>query len=221
MALKGNESGGLASNRHTPINGSVHRQGIRPYVTFRICCLLIAALALISPAAATTVVRFSFESLCEASDRIVHVTCLESEPVLAEDGIRTRTRFRVMEWVKGEGPDEIGSKEIEIALPGGQIGDQQVTVLGMPVFVAGDETVLFLSGPDGTGSPWPIGLGQGCYHVIADDSGGSAVHLQRGVTPIPAGALFKPVSSDPYRVDLASFLAKVRETVLSPTGTED
>ena len=124
---------------------------------FRICFRLIAVLALISPAAATSVVRFSFESLCETSVRIVHVTCLESEPVLDEDGVRTRTRFRVMEWVKGEGPDESGQKEIEIALPGGQIGDQRVTVLGMPVFVAGDETVLFLSGPDGTGSSWPVG----------------------------------------------------------------
>ena len=188
-----------------------------------ICIRLFAVLAFISSVAATSVVRFSFDALCEASVRIAHVTCLESVPVMTEDGIRTRTRFRVIERVKWEVPAETGEgpEEIEIALPGGRLGDQRVTVLGMPVFVAGDETVLFLSGLDGTGSPWPVGLWQGCYRVIADDSDSRSVDLQRGVTPIPDGTLFKPASSDPYRVDLKSFLEKVRETVLSPARGED
>ncbi len=199
-------------------------------MAYRSIIRLFAVLALISSVAATSVIRFSFDSLCETSVRIAHVTCIESEPVLAEDGIRTRSLFRVIEGIKGGVHDEARSvhdedsrfpKEIEIMLPGGQIGDQRVTVPGMPVFGVGDEMVLFLSGPDAIGSAWPVGLGQGCYRVIANPSTGRSVHLQRGVTPIPTDALFKPSSSAPYQVDLKSFLDKVRDTIRSTAQSED
>ena len=110
------------------------------------------------PAGATSVVQFSFDSLCETAEKIAHVTCVSSEVVEEEDGIRTRTRFKVVESVKGTFGDEI-----EIALPGGALGDRRVTIAGIPSFKAGEETVLFLSGPDRIGSPWPVGLGQGCW----------------------------------------------------------
>jgi hypothetical protein len=174
--------------------------------------LLTAVLLAAAPATATSVVQFSFDSLCETSVRIVHVACVSSEPVEAEDGVRTRTRFRVLEGLKGD-----AGAEIEIALPGGKIGDRHVGIAGMPSFRAGEETVLFLSGPDGTGSPWPVGLGQGCYHVTVDETSGRSVHLRRGSTPIPDGALFKPIQSGDHRVGLRAFLDKVKETV----GTDD
>jgi len=182
----------------------------------RTLTLMIAFLAGVQAASATSVVQFSFDSLCETSAKIAHVKCIESRSIVAEDGVRTETRFRVFEGIKGE----VG-QEIVIALPGGQIGERRVTVSGMPIFREGEETVLFLSGPDGTGSPWPVGLGQGCYRVVEEDSGGRSVHLQRGSTPSPDGALFKPSSSQPYQIDLKSFLDKVRETALPPAKIEN
>ena len=170
--------------------------------------LLASVLAFAAPAAPTSVVQFSFDALCETSVRIAHVTCVSTEPVETQDGVRTRTRFRVLEGLKGG-----SGEEIEIALPGGQLGDRRVAIAGMPSFRAGEETVLFLSGPDGAGSPWPVGLGQGCYPVIVDQASGRSVHLQRGATPIPDGALFKPTASGVYRVELRAFLDKVKETV--------
>lgn len=152
--------------------------------------------------------QFSFDSLCETAKKIAHVSCVSSEVVEEADGIRTKTVFRVVEAVKGA----VGA-EIEIALPGGKMGGRHVTIAGMPSFKAGEETVLFLSGPDRIGSPWPVGLGQGCYHVSSDATSGRSVHLQRGATPIPEGALFKPAESGIRRVDLKAFLDKVRETV--------
>jgi hypothetical protein len=182
----------------------------------RLLTYLIALLANITAVSATSVVQFSFDSLCETSAKIAHVQCVTSKAIVAEDGIRTETRFKVFEGIKGE----VG-KEIVIALPGGQIGDRRVTVPGMPSFREGEETVLFLSGPDGTGSPWPVGLGQGCYRVLSDESGERAVHLQMGATPIPEGTLFKPASSLPYRIDLQTFIDKVRETSVSPANTQE
>ncbi len=168
---------------------------------------LFFLLASVSFVSATSVVQFSFDSLCETSAKIAHVKCVGSRSIVAKDGIRTETRFVVTEGIKGE----IG-REIVIALPGGQVGDSRVSVPGMPIFQEGDETVLFLSGPDGTGSPWPVGLGQGCYQVLTEESGDRSVRLQRGCTPIPEGALFKPASSQPYKVGLRTFIDKVRET---------
>jgi len=176
--------------------------------------LALALLAFVLPLTdsgasdATSVIQFSFDALCKTSVRIAHVTCISSEPFLAEDGVRTQTRFRVVEGVKGE----VG-QEIEIALPGGQVDGQHVAVAGMPTFVPGQETVLFLSGPDGSGSPWPVGLGQGCYRVTRNGTPDSQVHLRSGSTPIPEGAAFKPTLSGSRLVDLKVFLDKVRETV--------
>jgi hypothetical protein len=170
--------------------------------------MTLALLAVLSAAvSATSVVAFSFDSLCETSARIAHVKVLGSRSIEVEGGIRTETRFQVFEGIKGE-----SGQEIVIALPGGQVGDKHMSVPGMPHFTEGEETVLFLSGPDGTGSPWPVGLGQGCYRVTSS-SGDRTVRLQSGVTPIPEGALFKPATSQPYQVDLKSFLLTVRERV--------
>ena len=177
---------------------------------------LTAILINLAAVSATTVDQLSFDSLCETSAKIAHVKCVASKSIIAEDGVRTETRFQIFEKIKGE----LG-KEIVIALPGGQVGDLRVTVPGMPAFREGEETVLFLSGPDGTGSPWPVGLDQGCYKVLSEASGEWAVHLQLGATPIPDGPLFKPASSQPYRIDLRSFLDKIRETVASSPNAQE
>ena len=50
--------------------------------------LIAAFLAHPLSAEATSVVKFSFDSLCETSKRIAHVTCISSEVVETEDGIR-------------------------------------------------------------------------------------------------------------------------------------
>ena len=171
--------------------------------------LMILALLVVQSAAvsATSVVAFSFDSLCEASARIAHVKVLGSRSIEVDGGIRTETRFQVFEGIKGE-----PVQEIVIALPGGQVGDKRMTVPGMPHFTEGEETVLFLSGPDGMGSPWPVGLGQGCYRITSA-SGDRTVRLRSGVTPIPEGALYKPSTSQAYQVGLKSFLQTVRERV--------
>jgi hypothetical protein len=181
----------------------------RSEFTMRFRVLMIMALLVTQSAAvsATSVVAFSFDSLCETSARIAHVKVLGSRSIEVDGGIRTETRFQVFEGIKGE-----SGEEIVIALPGGRVGDKRTTVPGMPRFTEGEETILFLSGPDGMGSPWPVGLGQGCYRVTST-SGDRTVRLQSGVTPIPEGTLYKRATSQPYQVGLKSFLQTVRERV--------
>lgn len=169
---------------------------------------LLLALFLSNTTHATSVVRLDFDSLCVNSERIVRARCVSSDGVVSDDrtGVRTETHFEVLETVKG--PD---TATLLLSLPGGRVGDRWVTVLGIPTFEAGAEVVLFLSKPDAKGSPWPMGLSQGCYSV----SKNRYVLLQRGATPLPDAPAFKPTDSASVTVPVSAFLDEVR-AVLDP-----
>jgi hypothetical protein len=177
--------------------------------------VLLFVLACSQDARATSVVRFPFDSLCVSADRILHVRCKSSvsESDAASGRISTRTRFEVLEVIKGRGKDDAPA-EIELLLPGGVVGERTQFVAGMPNFHAGAETVLFLTAPSDSGSPWPLGLYQGCYTVSVDESGGPTVQLQAGVTPLPQEASFKPASHHPFQVDLGRFREAVKTALL-------
>ncbi len=151
---------------------------------------------------ATTVMPFVFDGLCKTAQTVVHVRCLDNQSVVFEDrdGIFTQTRFAVLNVVKGT----VGS-ELVLVLPGGETEGQKMVVPGMPHFKVGQETVLFLSEPDGHGSPWPVGLGQGCYGVQFAQDGTRQVTVQ---TPLPPGVLSKP--AQPAVVGLQDFLGMIR-----------
>ncbi len=168
----------------------------------------------IQQAGATSVVRFGFDSLCVRAETIAHVRCVESQSFRDDDrgGIFTRTRLEVLAPVKGE-----PGHEVVLTLPGGSVDGQRVAVLGIPRFVPGQETVVFLSGPDDSGSPWPIGLAQGCYSVQEEKGKERHVLLQAGTNPFPNGPLFKPTSSRILRVTLQDFLDQIRQVLPAPS----
>jgi hypothetical protein len=154
---------------------------------------------------ATTVKSFAFNGLCESARTIAHVRCLDrqSQPIPGRDGIFTQYRFGVIEVVKGS-----AEEEIVMVLPGGELAGRHTEVPGMPQFVPGQETVLFLSQKDAFGSPWPIGLGQGCYFVSVGEEGIRKVMFDQYNTIDPA-TRSKP--SMPTKIALPSFLSTIRE----------
>lgn len=161
-----------------------------------------------TPAWATTVKTFAFEEMCETAQTIVYVKCLTRENAVFADreGIFTQTRFRVMEVVKGR-----ADSEMVLTLPGGEWDGRRMSVPGMPQFVAGQETVLFLSKRDGFGSPWPMGLGQGCYTVQVGEGGNRQVRLSH--VPLPPGVRSKPAQARTSHIGLGDFLTAVREVL--------
>ncbi|MCE2437978.1 MAG: hypothetical protein J4F39_00975 [Candidatus Latescibacteria bacterium] len=178
----------------------------------------IAVLAICVPKTeATTVERFGFDSLCDRAETIAHVQCV-SRTSFKDDGrgeIVTRHRFRVIVPVKGNPGDEI-----VLTLPGGTADGRRLYIPGIPEFGVDEEVVLFLTAPDKHGSPWPMGLGQGCYRVIEAQDGHAQVRLQQGATPLPAGALFKPAlnrPSRPFNVPLQLFIHQIRLTIPEPS----
>lgn len=117
-------------------------------------------MALFSAAHATTIQRFALEELSENAERIVVATCLKGEPALVHGSIYTRYSFRVSETVKGK-----REQILELHLPGGQFQGVHSRIAGMPVFARGEETVLFLTEENKLGHAWPVGLGQGAFHI--------------------------------------------------------
>jgi hypothetical protein len=161
-----------------------------------------------TPAWATTVKTFVFEEMCETAQTIVHVKCLTRDNAVFADreGIFTQTRFKVMAVVKGQ-----TNSEMVLTLPGGKWEGQQMSVPGMPKFVVGEETVLFLSKRDNYGSPWPMGLGQGCYAVQVGKGGSRQVRLRH--VPLPPGVRSKPEQAKESHMALDDFLTAVREVL--------
>ena len=163
-----------------------------------------------TPVWATTVKTFVFEEICETAQTIVYVKCLGRENAVfaGRKGIYTQTRFRVMEVVKGR-----ADTEMVLTLPGGEWEGQRMRVPGMPQFVAGQETVLFLSKRDDFGSPWPMGLGQGCYGVQVGEDGKRLVRFKQGHTPLPPSVRSKPAQARTSHMELRDFLTAVREVL--------
>lgn len=187
-----------------------------------ICGIVLVTAALPVRSVATSVVRFPFDALCAEADRVLHVECLSTESELDSEAQRvfTRVRFRVIDAIKVATGSDAMPKEVQIRLPGGRAGGRTQFVPGMPAFQPGLETVLFLTPPVDGGSAWPIGLYQGCYPVVPDESGQRHVQLQSGVTPLPEGAVFKPTSHRPYTVELDVFRNAILDAIRRTTPSE-
>lgn len=155
---------------------------------------------------ATTVTAFTFDQLCEKAETISHVRCVGYRSAWdeARKTIYTTTTLRVLDPVKGE------TKEVTLRLPGGTVNDTTLTIPDFPVFHGEDEMVIFLTGQDATGHPWPVGMGQGIYAVLRDAAGLPKVALQPGVNPSP---LAKPAigeATPPETIPLNDFLNLIR-----------
>jgi Dual-action HEIGH metallo-peptidase len=81
-------------------------------------------------------------------------------------GVRIETVYEVAveEWIKGGA----GSRTVSIVLPGGQLGDERLTVPGVPAFGAGDRVLLFLT-RTGRGNWTTVSFALGAF--VADGRG--------------------------------------------------
>lgn len=160
---------------------------------------------------ATTVKKFAFDGLCETAKTIVHVRCTKKESLKLSDrgGIFTKYNFDVIEVVKGN-----AEGTLVLLLPGGQLEGIRTEIAGMPQFLAGQETVLFLSEEDAQGSPWPVGLGQGCYGVSVGADGNRQV-MMGSQNPTDPTVRSKPGIKN--RVGLQLFMDQIRGVLKTET----
>ena len=182
----------------------------------RTVVLAIAALALLTAsfAAATTVQKMSLNDLAKKSDAIVLASVDDvSARYDANKEIFTYVTLRVLEPVKGPKKDDL----ITIRQLGGTVDNIASIVPGTPNFRKGEEVVLFLTGKDGAGYPWVMGLQQGKYTVTTDEKGLKSVRSDvDGLTVVAPGG--KATEADGAKAQpLQSFLDGLR-TQLDETG---
>ncbi len=167
---------------------------------------LIAALLFCpAQARATTIAAFTFDQLCEKAEAVYRAQFVRGRSAWdeAHRTIYTTTTLRVLDPVKG------GAQEITLRLPGGTVNDTTLTIPDFPVFHGDDEMIIFLTGRDGAGYPWPVGMGQGIYAVFRDAAGRPKVALRPGLNPSP---LAKPAPGEaaPEAIPLNDFLDLIR-----------
>ena len=106
--------------------------------TLRLPLLFLLALLALPGSSATYVVPEDRE-LVPASRAIVSGTVTATH-VRRGTRIETVTEVAVEEWIKGS-----GGRTAAVVLPGGQLGNERLTVPGVPRFRTGDRVLLFLT----------------------------------------------------------------------------
>ena len=128
--------------------------------------LAILAVGGTAPVRATTVVPPEFQTLVNDSDYIVHAvtTSVSAEKRTGPGGVAifTHVELQVVEVVAGTPP-----AKITLELLGGRVGNEALSVEGMPRFQVGDEDILFVSGNGRTICPL-YGMMHGRYSVQKD-----------------------------------------------------
>jgi hypothetical protein len=132
---------------------------------YRAALLLMVCL---SPAIlrATVIVPAEFREIVKGADIIAYGRVLETTVEWSDDrrNVDTLVTFQVGTYLKGGPGDTLVFK-----VPGGQIGRFRNVTVGAPVFVAGEEAVVFLN-VRGSDRPFVFGLNQGVFRVRLDEA---------------------------------------------------
>jgi hypothetical protein len=150
----------------------------------------IAAVLVTTVANATVLVPAEFKEIVGGSEIIAYARITDIRPEWA-DGRRwidSVVTAEVVSYLKGGADHTIAFK-----VPGGRLGRYRSVVVGAPVFMPGDEAVLFLKS-HGDGLPAVFGLNQGVFRVRVDARTG-----QRLVVPPPVTAV-DPEAASPEAV---------------------
>src|SRR5271170_4240719 len=131
---------------------------------------LLASVALLAPAGATTLLKMSVNDLILQSTSIVRARITGSRSAGVGRDIFTYYQLQVSETLK-----QGSILPAEFAVPGGVSGNLRQIGIGSPVFTEGQEYVLFLW-TSRSGMTQVIGLSQGMFRLGQDASGESVLN---------------------------------------------
>jgi hypothetical protein len=121
------------------------------------------------PARATLILAMDLPAMVERAERIavVDVVSVQAAWNARHDRIMTTVTLAVVDgWKGGLSP----GTRLTVLQPGGTVGDITTTVDGMPRFVAGERTLVFLHGPPDRATV--VGLTQGKRPLRRDPASG-------------------------------------------------
>ena len=147
---------------------------------------------------ATTVERLSLEDLAARSQSIVQGVVRGSRAFWSPNGklILTSTTLEVTESLKGQ-----SARTVEVTTVGGKIGDTVLHVSGMPAFLPGESTIVFVERANGYLTV--LGMSQGKFTVANGEVANSPSELS-----FPDG---RPVRTT--RMPVQAFKTEIRAMV--------
>src|SRR5215831_19150048 len=131
--------------------------------------------------------------------------------------VYTYVTLRIREVLKGE----IGSPEIVLKEPGGQVANRGSILFGSPRFASGEEVILYLdTWPDGSLRVHDMFLGK--FTVLRDEHSGRLFAV-RGVSDpnveiipqAPSGGAHSQRAESTSRMELSAYLRMIREKIAS------
>jgi hypothetical protein len=143
--------------------------------------LLWLALMAPTPAPATTLIPMDFADLTANAELIFVGTVSDIQAERAVDTIYTHVTFADLHVLKGSHPGEA----IGVRLMGGSVGSERVQAFGMPQFVIGERSLIFLAGNFRHVCPI-VGWGQGRFKIRWDAHAGQEVVFDDREVPVTA-----------------------------------
>ncbi len=134
-----------------------------PAVKRYLTIALLAACSIL-PLGSATLERLSLDDMIAKSTAIVRGTVTGTGRRSPGHDIYTHYRIQVSERFKGT-----AQKLVEIAVPGGTVGELHQTVSGSPVLRQGDQFVFFLW-TSKSGVTWITGLTQGLFSLAGGNT---------------------------------------------------
>jgi hypothetical protein len=130
---------------------------------------LLASVALLAPAGATTLLKMSLDDLILQSNAIVRARITGARTAAIGKDIYTYYQLQVSDTLK-----KGAILPAEFAVPGGVYGNLRQIGIGSPTFTEGQEYVLFLW-TGRSGMTQVIGLSQGSFSLSQDPSGATVL----------------------------------------------
>jgi hypothetical protein len=130
--------------------------------------IVLAGLAALACARATTLQQLSLDDMIRQSTGIVRAKVTGSSSALRGQNIYTYYRLQILETAKAGGNQ--GSSEIDVAVPGGTANGMREVVVGAPALTTGSQYVVFLW-TSRSGLTQIIGLSQGLFLAVPDGPG--------------------------------------------------
>ena len=147
------------------ISGQDPAYGVLKKWRMRIVFHLLASVALLAPAGATTLLKMSMNDMITQSTSIVRARITGLRSAAMGQDIYTYYQLQVSETLK-----QGAILPAEVAVPGGVYGNLRQVGIGSPVLTQGQEYVLFLW-TGRSGMTQMIGLSQGMFNLKQDASG--------------------------------------------------
>jgi hypothetical protein len=179
----------------------------------RISFQLLASVALLAPAGATTLLKMSMNDLIVQSSAIVRAHVSGSRTTAVGRDIYTYYQLQVSETLKRG-----AIVPAEIAVPGGVYGNVRQIGVGSPALVQGQEYVFFLW-TSRSGMTQVIGLSQGMFKLSQDASGNTILN-RPAITDQMLDKSGNAVTDSPVTMKWSDLRATIVTTLQKPAAKQ-